>query len=114
MGWLWPHLRRLWAIAGTITVGLAINWLYGWLGNQSLPSLQHLADVLGLYRYWSTGLLMGLFTIFVLAQTAHSRREAQLPRHLTVVTSNEKAADEARSELTLPDKPSIAVLPFQN
>lgn len=113
MWWLWPHLRRLWAAAGTITVGLAIDCLYGWLGNQSLPSLQHLADFLWLYRYWSSGLLMGLVTISIAAQRAHSRREAQLPRHMKVVTSDEKA-DEVRLELTQPDKPSIAVLPFQN
>jgi hypothetical protein len=28
MWWLWPHLRRLWAAAGTVSAGLAVNYFY--------------------------------------------------------------------------------------
>ena len=35
----WPHLRRLWAAAGTVSAGLAVDYLYGWLGNQPAPAL---------------------------------------------------------------------------
>src|SRR5690348_2345918 len=38
MWWLWPHLRRLWAAAGTVSAGLAVNYLYGWLENKPAPA----------------------------------------------------------------------------
>ncbi len=48
MLWLWPHLRRLWAAAGTVSAGFAVNYLYGRLGNQPAPTLSRLIDYLWL------------------------------------------------------------------
>ena len=38
MWWLWPHFKRVWAMAATVIAGLTINYLYGLLGEQSVPS----------------------------------------------------------------------------
>jgi len=40
--WLWPHFKRIWAAFGAITVGLAVNYLYGLWGKQSVPDLRRL------------------------------------------------------------------------
>ena len=32
MCWLWPHFKRIWAAAGAIAVGLAVNYLYALVG----------------------------------------------------------------------------------
>ena len=53
---LWPHFKRLWAVAGTIAVGLAVNYLYDLWGRQSAPSLRDLSGFLHEYGYW-TGVL---------------------------------------------------------
>ena len=37
---MWPHVKRIWAGAGAIAVGLAVNYLYGLLGKQSVPNLE--------------------------------------------------------------------------
>ena len=68
MWWLWPHLRRLWAAAGTVSAGLAVNYLYGWLGNQPAPALSQFTDYLWRYRYWSLSALLAFAIASVFAE----------------------------------------------
>jgi tetratricopeptide (TPR) repeat protein len=76
MWWLWPHFRRLWAAAGAIAVGLAVNYLYGLLGNQSVPDLQRFSHFLWGYWEWAGGSLVILAIVSVFAERAHRRHEA--------------------------------------
>ena len=82
MWWLWPHLRRLWAAAGTVSAGLAVNYLYGWLGNQSAPALSRLTDYLWRYRYWSLSALLAFAVASVFAERQFRKHEARAPRPL--------------------------------
>ena len=82
MWWLWPHLRRLWAAAGTVSAGLAVNYLYGWLGNQPAPALSRLTDYLWRYRYWSLSALLAFAVASVFAERQFRRHEARAPRPL--------------------------------
>ena len=82
MWWLWPHLRRLWAAAGTVSAGLAVNYLYGWLGNQSAPALSRLTDYLWRYRYWSLSALLAFAIASVFAERQFRKYEARAPRPL--------------------------------
>src|SRR5215470_12380707 len=82
MWWLWPHLRRLWAAAGTVSAGLAVNYLYGWLGNQPAPALSRLTDYLWRYRYWSLSALLAFAVASVFAERQFRKHEARAPRPL--------------------------------
>src|SRR5215471_17006183 len=82
MWWLWPHLRRLWAAAGTVSAGLAVNYLYGWLGNQPAPALSQLTDYLWRYRYWSLSALLAFAVASVFAERQFRKHEARAPRPL--------------------------------
>jgi predicted ATPase len=75
--WLWPHFRRIWTAFGAITVGLAINYLYGLWGKQSVPDLRRLADFLYSYWYWTGGALAFFAIVSVFAEQAY-RRHATL------------------------------------
>ncbi|HKV54776.1 MAG TPA: AAA family ATPase [Candidatus Binataceae bacterium] len=82
MWWLWPHLRRLWAAAGTVSAGLAVNYLYGWLGNQPAPTLSRLSDYLWRYRYWSLSALLAFAVASVFAEQQFRKHAARAPRPL--------------------------------
>ena len=82
MWWLWPHLRRLWAAAGTVSAGLAVNYLYGWLGKQPAPALSQLTDYLWRYRYWSLSALLAFAVASVFAERQFRKHEARAPRPL--------------------------------
>ena len=82
MWWLWPHLRRLWAAAGTVSAGLAVNYLYGWLGKQPAPALSQLTDYLWRYRYWGLSALLAFAVASVLAERQFRKYEARAPRPL--------------------------------
>jgi AAA ATPase-like protein len=82
MWWLWSHLRRLWAAAGTVSAGLAVNYLYGWLGNQRAPVLSHLTDYLWRYRYWSLSALLAFAVASVFVERQFRKYEARAPRPL--------------------------------
>ena len=47
---LWPHFKRIWAGAGAIAIWSAVNYLYGLMGNQSVPDLQCFLRLLLSYR----------------------------------------------------------------
>jgi hypothetical protein len=68
MWWLWPHLRRLWAAAGTVSAGLGVNYLYGWLGNRPAPAVSRLTDYLWRYRYWSLSALLAFAVVSVFGE----------------------------------------------
>ena len=82
MWWLWPHLRRLWAAAGTVSAGLAVNYIYGWLRNQPASALSHITDHLWRYRYWSLSALLAFAVVSVFAERQFHKHEAQAPRLL--------------------------------
>src|SRR5215469_7368867 len=82
MWWLWPHLRRLWAAAGTVSAGLVVNYLYGWLGNQPAPTLSRLTEYLWRYRYWSLSALLAFAVASVFAERQYRKHEARAPRPL--------------------------------
>ena len=82
MWWLWPHLRRLWAAAGTLSAGLAVNYLYGWLRSQPAPTLSRLTDYLWRYRYWGLSALLAFAVASVLAERQFRQHEARAPRPL--------------------------------
>ncbi len=79
MWWLWPHLRRLWATAGTVSAGLAVNYLYGWLGNQPAPALSRLTDYLWRYRYFSLSALLAFAVASAFAERQFRKHEARAP-----------------------------------
>jgi hypothetical protein len=79
MWWLWPHLRRLWAAAGTVSAGFAVNYLYGLLGNQPAPTLSRLIDYLWPYRYWSLSALVAFAVVSVFAERQFRKHEARAP-----------------------------------
>src|SRR5215471_5944646 len=79
---LWPHLRRLWVAAGTVSTGLAVNYLYGWLGKQPAPALSRLTDYLWRYRYWSLSALLAFAIASVFAERQFRKHEARAPRPL--------------------------------
>jgi TolB-like protein/Tfp pilus assembly protein PilF len=74
---LWPHLRRLWAAAGTVIAGLAVTWLYSVLSEQAQPHLHVTINLLDAYGPWLGAILFGLTTLSLLAARAHRRHEAQ-------------------------------------
>ena len=76
MWWLWQHFKRIWAAAGAIAVGLAVNYLYGLWGKQSVPDLRHLSDLLYGYWYWTGGALILFAIVSVFAERAHRRHAA--------------------------------------
>src|SRR6516225_2924631 len=82
MWWLWPHLRRLWAAAGTVSAGLAVNYLYSRLGNQPAPSLSRFTDYLWRYRYWGLSALLAFAVVSVFAERQFRKREVRAPRPL--------------------------------
>src|SRR5215470_15054568 len=82
MWWLWPHLRRLWAAAGIVSAGLAVNYLYGWLGKQPAPALSQLTDDLWRYRYWSLSALLAFAVASVFAERQFRKHETRAPRPL--------------------------------
>ena len=82
MWWLWPHLRRLWAAAGTVSAGLAVNYLYSRLGNQPAPSLSRFTDYLWRYRYWGLSALLAFAVASVFAERQFRKYEARAPRPL--------------------------------
>ena len=71
--WLWPHFKRIWTACGAITVGLAVNYLYGLWGKQSVPDLRRLADFLYSYWYWTGGALAFFVVVSLFAEHAHRR-----------------------------------------
>jgi hypothetical protein len=81
MWWLGPHLRRVWAAAGTVSAGLAVNYLYGWLGNQPASVLSRLTDYLWRYRYWSLSALLAFAVASVFAERQFRKYEARAHRH---------------------------------
>lgn len=50
--WAWPHLRRLWAAAGAVTLGLVVNYIYSLSSRQPLPDQQLVGDILTKYWQW--------------------------------------------------------------
>lgn len=84
MWWLWPHLRRLWAGVGTVTVGLVVTYLYSLLSEQALPHLRVAVSVLHAYGPWLTGTLLALAVISIAAERAHRQHEAGAPQPLSV------------------------------
>ena len=82
MWWLWPHLRRLWAAAGTLSAGLAVNYLYGWLRSQPVPTLTRLTDCGWQYRYWGLSALLAFAVASVFAERQFRKHEARAPRPL--------------------------------
>src|SRR5260370_8258413 len=82
MWWLWPHLRRPWAAAGTVSAGLAVNYLYGWLRNQPASALSQITDHLWRYRYWSLSALLAFALASVFAERQYRKHEARAPRPL--------------------------------
>ncbi len=82
MWWVWPHLRRLWAAAGTVSAGLAVNYLYGWLRNQPASALSQITDQLWRYRYWSLSALLAFAVASVFAERQYRKHEARAPRPL--------------------------------
>src|SRR5215469_11562128 len=77
MWWLWPHLRRLWAAVGTVTVGLVVTWLYSLLSEQPLPHSRVALEILDDYWPWFGAALLALTTLSVVAERAHSRYAGQ-------------------------------------
>ena len=71
--WLWPHFKRIWTAFGAITVGLAVNYLYGLWGKQSVPDLRRLADFLYSYWYWTGGALAFFAIVSVFVEQANRR-----------------------------------------
>ena len=77
MWWAWPHLRRLWAGVGTITVGLVVTWLYSLLSEQALPHLRIASFLLRDYWPWLGAGLLALTTVSIVAERAHWQHEAR-------------------------------------
>jgi hypothetical protein len=77
MWWLWPHLRRLWAGVGTVTVGLVVTCLYSWLSEQPLPHSRIALQTLDDYWLWLGAALLALTTLSVFAERAHRRHSGQ-------------------------------------
>jgi tetratricopeptide (TPR) repeat protein len=101
MWWLWPHFKRIWAMAATVVAGLTINYLYGVWGRQSVPSLRDLSSILFAYWYLTGGVLILLAAASIFAERAHRRHVA--PRFI----------GEARGRKTarlspLPASPTVA------
>ena len=76
MWWLWPHFKRIWAAAGAIAAGLAVNYLFALWGRQSVPSLRDLSSLLYGYWYLTGGVLILFAIISVFAERAHRRLAA--------------------------------------
>jgi len=76
MWWMWPHFKRIWAAAGAIAVGLAVNYLYGLMGNQSVPDLERFLHFLLGYWPLAGGVLILFALVSVFAERAHRRHEA--------------------------------------
>ena len=81
MWWAWPHLRRLWAAVGTITVGLVVTWLYSLLSEQALPHLRIASFLLHDYWPWLGAGLLALTTVSIVAERAHRQHAAFRFRH---------------------------------
>src|SRR5215469_2176602 len=82
MWWLWPHLRRLWTAAGTVSAGLVVNYLYAWLRNQPAPALSGLTDYAWRYRYWGLSVLFAFAVASVVAERQFCKHESRAPRPL--------------------------------
>ena len=82
MWWLWPHFKRIWTAFGAITVGFAVNYLYGLWGKQSVPDLRRLADFLLGYWYWAGGALTFFAIISIFAERAHRRHATPTPHFI--------------------------------
>jgi hypothetical protein len=78
--WLWPHFKRIWTAFGAITVGLAVNYLYGLWGKQLVLDLRRLADFLYSYWYWTGGALAFFAIVSVFAEHASTTRNAAFYR----------------------------------
>jgi tetratricopeptide (TPR) repeat protein len=61
---------------------LAVNYLYGWLGNQPPPALSRFTDYLWRYRYWSLSALLVFAVASVFAERQFRKYEARAPRPL--------------------------------
>jgi hypothetical protein len=74
--WLWPHFRRLWAMAGTVAAGLTARYLFALWSNQSVPKVERFLRFPSGYWYWAGGGLMLFAIISVVAARAHRRHAA--------------------------------------
>jgi hypothetical protein len=71
--WLWPHFKRLWTAFGAVAVGLAVDYLYGLWGKQSVPDVRRLVDFLYSYWYWIGAALAFFAIVSIFTERAHRR-----------------------------------------
>ena len=73
----WPHLRRIWAAAGAISVGLIVTYLYSLVSRQPLPDLRLIIAVLANYAYWFGAGIVALGIVSFIAEREHRRHKAR-------------------------------------
>ncbi len=101
MWWSWPHLRRLWAAAGAVSVGLIVSYLYSLASAQPLPDQRLVGHLLNDYWRWIGGALMVLAAASGAAARAHRRHEARAPQPLRIKPGGwRKWRQRKRPELT--------------
>jgi adenylate cyclase len=88
MWWLWPHLKRIWAVTGAVAVSLAANYLFAVWGRQSVPRLADLSGFLYIDWYWAGAALITLGIFSGLAARAH---RTHLARQLMSAGSERRA-----------------------
>jgi len=69
MWWLRPHLRRLWAAAGSLTVGLAVSYIYSFTTKRPLPDQRFVESFLGDHWRWLSAALAGPAVALVTDET---------------------------------------------
>ena len=84
MWWLWPHLRRLWAAAGTLTAGLVVSYLSSFSSRLLLPDQKTAWKFLSGHWWWLGSALMALGVASVFAERSYRRFEARAPRPLRI------------------------------
>src|SRR5215469_12520091 len=82
MWWIWPHLRRLWAAAGTLAAGLVVSYLSSFSNRLLLPNQQTAWKLLSDHRWWLGSALMALAIASVFAERGYRRYESRAPRPL--------------------------------
>src|SRR5215472_1701727 len=84
MWWIWPHLRRLWAAAGTLAAGLVVSYLSSFSSRLLLPNQQTAWKFFSGHRWWLGCALMALAVASVFAERGYRRYESRAPRPLHI------------------------------
>src|SRR5215831_10056198 len=84
MWWIWPHLRRLWAAAGTLAAGLVVSYLSSFSGKLLLPDQQTARKFLSDHRWWLGSALIALAVASIFAERGYRQYESRAPRPLHI------------------------------